>query len=189
MLLDERFANLPPADAALAAAVVIAAQPVEAWEPGVRAAAERIGVDAVVIRGTVLSFIRAWNHDPGRLADQQLALTTGVRDRLSVAAMARRWETLAARIDPRLVSDPAWQHLAAALQDADGRRIDVPGAIAVALEDGSLDPSAPAVDLASRLARLTHPEPFVTERPANDHMTEDESLHHPRPSRGTPIAW
>jgi DNA primase catalytic core len=191
VLIDERLANLPPADAALAAAVVIAAQPVEAWEPGVRAVAERIGVDADVIRGTVLPFIRAWNHDPGRLADQQLALTPGVRDRLAAAATARRWEALAARVDPRLVSDPGWQHLAETLQDADRRRVDVPGAIAVALEDGALDPSAPAADLAERLQRLTTPEPFSPDAPAavdGLRPVDLDSSH--RPDRdGARISW
>ncbi len=33
VLIDERLANLPPVEAALAAAPVIAAQPVDAWEP------------------------------------------------------------------------------------------------------------------------------------------------------------
>ena len=42
------------------------------------------------------------------------------------------WETLASRIDPRLVADPHWRTLASALHDAHARRVDVPDAIAVA---------------------------------------------------------
>jgi DNA primase catalytic core len=75
-LIEERLTNLPPAEAALAAAVVIAAQPVEAWEPSVHIVAEQVGVDADVIRTTVWPFIHAWNNDPARLADQQLGLTS-----------------------------------------------------------------------------------------------------------------
>ena len=71
VLIEERFTNLPPTQAALAATVVIAAQPVDAWEPSVHTVAERIGVDADadVIRTTVWPFIHAWNNDPARLAD------------------------------------------------------------------------------------------------------------------------
>ena len=129
VLIDERLANLPPVEAALAAAPVIAAQPVDAWEPAVHTVAERIGVDADVIRSSVAAFIRAWNNDPARLADQQLGLTTQVRDRLTAAANAHRWATLVSRIDPRLVTDPHWRTLAAALHDAHTRRVDVPDAI------------------------------------------------------------
>lgn len=161
VLIDERLANLPPVEAALAAAPVIAAQPVDAWERAVHTVAERINVDADVIRSSVAAFIRAWNNDPARLADQQLGLTTQVRDRLTAAANAHRWETLASRIDPRLVADPHWRTLASALHDAHARRVDVPDAITVALEDGPLNPDAPAADLTSRLARLTEPETFA----------------------------
>ena len=160
VLIDERLTNLPPVDAALAAAPVIAAQAVDAWERAVETVAERIKVDADVIRSSVAAFIRAWNHDPARLADQQLGLTTQVRDRLTAAANAHRWETLASRIDPRLVTDPHWRTLASALHDAHARRVDVPDAITVALEGGPLNADAPAADLTGRLARLTYPEPF-----------------------------
>ena len=49
--------------------MVIAAQPVEAWEPSVHIVAEQVGVDADVIRTTVWPFIHAWNNDPARLAE------------------------------------------------------------------------------------------------------------------------
>ena len=64
-------------------------------------------------------------------------------------------------VDPHLVADPHWRTLAAALHDAHVRRVDVPDAITVALQDGPLNPDAPAADLTSRLARLTEPEPFA----------------------------
>ncbi len=145
--------------------------------------AERIGVDADVIRSSVAAFIRAWNNDPSRVADQQLSLTARVRDRLTAAANAHRWETLASRTDPRLVADPHWRTLASALHDAHARRVDVPNAISVALEDGPLNADAPAVDLAGRLARLTYPEPF-TQGPAEQFSAPpDDPQANNRPNR------
>ena len=187
VLTDERLANLPPVEAALAAAPVIAAQPVDAWERAVHTVAERINVDADVIRSSVAAFIRAWNNDPARVADQQLGLTSQVRDRLTAAANAGRWEPLATRIDPRLVADPSWRTLASALHDAHARRVDVPDAISVALEDGPLNADAPAADLARRLTRLVNPEPFSADPaspiaehshqvlPASNHLTRNRA--------------
>jgi DNA primase catalytic core len=103
VLIEERLTNLPPAEAALAAAPVIAAQPVDSWEPSLHTVAEQVRVDADLIRTTVWPFIHAWNNDPTRLADQQLGLTSHVRrDRLTTVANASRWETLATQVDPRL---------------------------------------------------------------------------------------
>ena len=190
VLIDERLTNLPPVDAALAAAPVIAAQAVDAWEPVVQTVAERINVDADVIRSSVAAFIRAWNNDPSRVADQQLGLTTQARDRLTAAAHAHRWETLASRIDPRLVADPHWRTLAAALQDADNRRIDVPDAISVVLEDGALNADAPAADLASRMALLTTPEPFTEGTAPGVNEAPQEAIHPTMPShRRGPSTW
>ena len=152
---------------------------------------ETINVDADVIRSSVAAFIRAWNRDPARLADQQLNLTSQVRDRLTAAASARHWETLASRIDPRLVADPHWRNLASTLQDARARRVDVPNAISVALEDGPLNSATPASELAGRLERLTYPEPFaetpdgaVADQPADELRTNSR----PHPDRGT-VSW
>ncbi len=181
VLMDERLTNQPPAQAALAAAVVIAAQPVEAWEASVHAVAERIGVDADVIRSTVWPFIHAWNTGPSRLADQQLALTTAVRDRLNAAANARHWESLANQVDPRLAADPQWKQLAAILHDAQGHELDVPDAIKVSLEDGPLDSEAPAIDLATRVERLTYPEPSAVEPTGRQTETMQDDLQPSRP--------
>jgi DNA primase catalytic core len=161
VMIDERLANLPPSEAALAAAPVIAAQPVEAWEASIHTVAEQIGVDPDLIRTTVWPFIHAWNTDPTRLADKQLGLTSNLRDRLTTAANARRWEPLATEVDPRLVTDPQWKQLAAAMQEAHTHLPDVRDAITVALADSPLNPEAPAADLAGRLQRITYPEPFT----------------------------
>ena len=68
------------------------------------------------------------------------------------------------KVDPRLVADPHWQELAAALHETHARRVDVPESITVPLEDGPLTPDAPAADLAGRIGRLAHPEPFAEAR-------------------------
>lgn len=176
-LIEERLGNLPPVEAALAAASVIAAQPVDAWERAVQTVAESINVDADVIRSSVAAFIMAWNNDPARLADQQLGLTAQVRERITAAANARRWEPLATRIDPRLVADPHWQQLASALHDAHAQRVDVANALTIALEDGPLNPDAPADDLAGRLGRLTYPEPFIL-TPADRAIAAHQDVPH-----------
>ncbi len=180
VLIDERLANLPPVEAALAAAPVIAARPVDAWEPAVHTVAEKVNVDADVIRSSVVAFIRAWNNDPTHVADQQLGLTAQVRERLTAAESARRWEPLATRIDTRLVADPHWRTLASALHDAHSRRVDVPDAISFALEEGPLNPDAPADDLASRLGRLTYPEPFML-TPADRVIDAHQGVTHSGP--------
>ncbi|MFZ2164839.1 MAG: toprim domain-containing protein, partial [Propionibacteriaceae bacterium] len=190
VLIDERLLNLPQVEAALAAAPVIAAQAVDAWERAVQTVAERINVDADVIRSSVAAFIRAWNNDPIRLADQQLSLTAQVRDRLTAAANAHRWEPLATRIDPRLVADPHWRTLASALHDAHASRVDVPDAITVALEDGPLNADAPAADLASRIERVTEPEPFTVDPTGEVDAIHRDGYHHSGPHRPrTGIGW
>jgi DNA primase catalytic core len=191
VLIDERLTNLSPAEAALAAAPVIAARPVEAWEPSLGVVAEQVGVDADLIRTTVWPFIHAWNNDPTRLADQQLGLTGLVRDRLTAAANARRWEPLATEVDPRLVADPQWKKLAAALHEAHTHLPDVRDAITVALEDSPLNPEAPAVDLAGRLQRLIYPEPF-TDDPEETlaHAQPGDLYPDNRPNRDPgPLSW
>jgi hypothetical protein len=67
------------------------------------------------------------------------------------------------KVDPHLVADPHWRILAFTLHDAHSRRVDVPDAITVALEDGPLNPDAPAADLAGRIQRLNCPEPFIVD--------------------------
>ncbi|MGB4629236.1 MAG: hypothetical protein WBH64_07195, partial [Propionicimonas sp.] len=102
-----------------------------------------------------------------------------------------RWEALAMKVDLHLVADPHWRNLASTLQDAHARRVDVPNAISVALEDGPLNSATPASELAGRLERLTYPEPFaetpdgaVADQPADELRTNSR----PHPDRGT-VSW
>jgi len=170
---------------------VIAAQPVDAWEPSLHTVAEQIGVDTDIIRTTVWPFIHTWNNDPTGLAEQQLGLTHHVRERLTSAANARRWEPLATEVDSRLVADPQWRQLAAALHEAHTHLPDVRDAITVALEDSPLNPEAPAADLAGRLQRLTYPEPF-TDDPEETlaHAQQGDIYADNRPNRDRgPLSW
>jgi DNA primase catalytic core len=190
-LIAERLANLPPAEAVLASAPVIAAQPVESWETSIPSVAHQLSIDADLVRATVWPFIHAWNQDPSRLAEQQLAHTGNIRDRLTTAALSRHWEEFASQIDPRLVTDPHWRELAASLQVTQDHRLDVRDAVAVALQEGTLNPDAPAGDLAGRLERITTPLPLPAgpiETRAHEPSDTSGLDYRPEPTLG-PIQW
>jgi hypothetical protein len=56
---------------------------------------------------------------------------------------------------------------------------------------GRFNPEAPAADLASRIQRLTYPEPFTvasTDRRAATHQDNLYPNNRPNPDRG-PITW
>ncbi len=190
-LIAERLANLPPAEAVLASAPVIAAQPVESWEPSIHSVANQLSIDADLVRTTVLPFIYAWNQDPAPIADQQLRLTGNIRDRLTTASRSRHWEEFANQIDPRLVTDPHWRELAASLQGTEDHRLNVRDAVTVALQDGALNPDAPAADLAGRLERVTTPLPLPAgplETRAQEPFDTSGLDYLPEPTPG-PIQW
>jgi DNA primase catalytic core len=185
-MINERIANLPAAQAALDVMPVIAAQPVETWEPSLRALADQLGVPHDVIREALRHHIRAFNDNPARVADQQLALTGTVRDRLATAAVTQRWQALARGVDPRLVTDPTWPQLAAALNDVHRHGYNPPEVIAIALEDGPLNSTRPAADLTGRLQFITNPEPVTDDndvpKPADEPFSD---ITRPAP----PPAW
>ena len=96
------------------------------------------------------------------------------------------------KVDPHLVADPHWRELASVLQDAHDQRLDVPAAITVALEEGPLELADPATDLASRISRLTYPEPFAPDTAGHgDEPRHSADLHHQRePNRESArISW
>jgi len=159
-LITERFANLPPADAALASGPVLAAQPVDAWEHTAQLIAGHLHTDTALVRDTIaLHSIRAWTDDPQRVAQTQLDQISQIRERLAAADTARRWAARVTRIDPRLTTDPAsWHTLARTLQDAHDHGLDVDATLAFVTRE-PLDPQRPADDLAARLRTITAPEP------------------------------
>jgi DNA primase catalytic core len=85
-LLDERLANLPPAEALLEAARVVAAQPCRHWEHGSSAISFRLSVAIPQVRQTLLTFVKEWNTDPRRAAQQPLKAISEVKHRISTAA-------------------------------------------------------------------------------------------------------
>jgi DNA primase catalytic core len=84
-LLEERLANLPPAEALLEAARVVAARPTRHWEHGSSAINFRLGVPMAQVRHTLLTLVKEWNTDPRRAAQQPLQTIGEVKHRISTA--------------------------------------------------------------------------------------------------------
>lgn len=82
-LIDERFAHLPAADAALEALRVLAAQPPGHWETGVHDIADRLPVPVSVLRTTLADLVTAWNEDPRGRAQVALRDLGDVKTRLA----------------------------------------------------------------------------------------------------------
>ena len=83
VLIDERFAHLPPADAAIEAVRIVAAQPATKWETGVQQIADRLDLPPSVIRYTLKDLADAWNRDPRAAAQTPLANLQNVKARLA----------------------------------------------------------------------------------------------------------
>ena len=58
----------------------------------------------------------------------------------------------------------------------------MPDAITVALEEGPLNPDAPAADLARRMARITYPEPFTSDQVEQSSAPPDDTQAKERPN-------
>jgi DNA primase catalytic core len=84
-LLDERLTNLPPAQALLEAARVIAARPAHHWEHGSSAISRRLGVPMAQVHHTLLTLVKDWNTDPRRAAQQPLQTSGKVKHPISTA--------------------------------------------------------------------------------------------------------
>jgi len=87
-LLEERLANLPPAQAHLEAARVVAARPARHWDQDSSAISLRLGVPMAQIRHTLLPLVQQWNTDPRRAAQQPLQTIGEIKHRTSTAAAA-----------------------------------------------------------------------------------------------------
>jgi DNA primase len=85
-LLGERLENLPPAQALREAARVVAARPARHWGRGSRAISLRLGVPMPQVRHALLRFVKDWNTDPRRAAQQPLQAIGEVKHRISTAA-------------------------------------------------------------------------------------------------------
>jgi DNA primase catalytic core len=108
-LIDERLANLPPADAVLEAARVVAARPSRHWDQGSTAISSRLGVPTVQVRHALHALVNQWNTDPSQAAQQPLQVLGDVKRRISKAievATQHRRTALPRHLDQRRQPDP-----------------------------------------------------------------------------------
>ncbi|HKN42428.1 MAG TPA: hypothetical protein VJW23_00785, partial [Propionibacteriaceae bacterium] len=82
-LIDERLANLPPADALIEVARVVAARPSRHWNQGSTAISSRLGVPTVQVRHALRTLVDEWNTDPRQAAQQPLQALGEVKRRIS----------------------------------------------------------------------------------------------------------
>jgi DNA primase len=87
-LLEERLANLPPAQAHLEAAWVVAARPSRHWDHDCSAISLRLGIPMPQVRHTLLSLVKQWNTDPRRAAQQPLQTIGVLKHRIPTATGA-----------------------------------------------------------------------------------------------------
>jgi DNA primase catalytic core len=87
-LLHERLNNLPPAEAHLEAARVVAARPSRHWEQGSSAISFHLDVPMAQVRHTLLTLVKQWNADPRRAVQQPLQTIGEVKHRIPTAAGA-----------------------------------------------------------------------------------------------------
>jgi DNA primase catalytic core len=171
VLLAERLANLPPAQAIPEAAQVVAARPSSRWALGAEQISGRLRVSMAMVHRALHPAVAAWNRDPRKAASKPLQNITGVRRRLTVAAgrpPKERWAPLAAELDPRLVHEGDWSALAWLMQDAHAQGHDVHAATRALVGESPLG-ELPAQDLRYRLvARFdVDTNPQLETRPAS----------------------
>ena len=152
-LVEERLTSLPPDQAQLEAARVVAARPPECWDHGSSTVSSRLNVPLPAVRRTLLAHVKEWNIDPRRAAVNSLHSVNDVKRRLAEAAPIRpeqRWEALASQLDQRLLRQGDWPALAQLLQRIDDQGHDV-AALTRAVTRTPLN-DLPAQDLRYRLA-------------------------------------
>jgi DNA primase catalytic core len=104
-LLNERLDNLPPAQALLEAARVVAARSPRHWNQDSSVINTRLDVPMAQVRHTLLTFVKDWNTDPRRAARQSLQAVSDLRRRISAVAEspAKQQRTAIAREARRAV--------------------------------------------------------------------------------------
>ena len=151
--MEERLANLPPAQAIPQAAQVVAARPSARWAAGTDRISSRLQASMATVRRDLQRAVTEWNHDPRSAAQKPLRNITEVRARLAAAstrAPQERWAPLAAGLDARLVRQGDWPALAALMQDAHCQGHDVSAAARTLVAEAPLG-ELPAQDLRYRL--------------------------------------
>jgi DNA primase catalytic core len=151
-LINERLASLPPDQARLEAARVVAARPPGCWDQGSTTISSRLNLPLPAVRRTLLAHVKEWNLDPRRAAKEPLQGVNDVKRRLAGAAPIgpeQRWAALASQLDQRLPRQGDWPALAQLMQRVDDQGHDV-GAITRAVTRTPLN-DLPAQDLRYRL--------------------------------------
>jgi DNA primase catalytic core len=108
-LIDERLNNLPPADAVLEAARVVAARPSRHWDQGSTAISSRLDIPTVQVRHALCTLVNQWTTDPRQAAQQPLQALGEVKRRISKAidvATQHRRTALPLYLDQRRQPDP-----------------------------------------------------------------------------------
>jgi DNA primase len=152
-LIEERLTSLPPDQAQLEAARVVAARPPGCWDQGSSTISSRLNLPLPAVRRTLLAYVTDWNIDPRRAAAKPLQGVNEVKRRLAGAAPIRpvqRWAALAGQLDQRLLRQADWPALAQLMQSVDDQGHDV-AALARAVTRTPLN-DLPAQDLRYRLA-------------------------------------
>ena len=85
-LVEERLTSLPPDQARLEAARVVAARPPGCWDQGSSTISSRLNVPLPAVRRTLLAHVKEWNLDPRRAATKPLQGVNEVKRRLAEAA-------------------------------------------------------------------------------------------------------
>jgi DNA primase len=157
VLVEERLANLPPAQAMPETVRVVAARPSARWAAGTERISGLLRVSMAIVRRDLHAAVSQWNRDPRKAAQQPLQNITEVRARLTAAANRppqERWAPLADELDPRLVREGDWPALASLMQDAHAQGHDIAAAARTLVAEEPLG-ELPAQDLRYRLvARL-----------------------------------
>jgi DNA primase catalytic core len=152
-LIEERLTSLPPDQAQLEAARVVAARPLGCWDQCSNTISSRLNLPLPAVRRTLLAHVTDWNIDPRRAAAKPLQGVNEVKKRLAGAAPIRpvqRWAALAGQLDQRLLPQADWPALAQLMQSVDDQGHDV-AALARAVTRTPLN-DLPAQDLRYRLA-------------------------------------
>ena len=152
-LVEERLTSLPPDQAQLEAARVVAARPPACWDQGSNTISSRLNVPLPAVRRTLLAHVKEWNIDPRRAATKPLQGVNEVKKRLTEQAPIgpeQRWAALAGQLDQRLLRQGDWPALAQLMQRVDDQGHDV-AALTRAVTMTPLN-DLPAQDLRYRLA-------------------------------------
>jgi hypothetical protein len=152
-LINERLTSLPPDQARLEAARVVAARPPGWWDQGSNTISSRLKVPVDAVRQTLLVHVKDWNGDPRRAATKPLQGVNEVKRRLTGAAQflpEQRWASRAGPVDQRLLRQGDWPALAQLMQKIHDQGHDV-DALTRAVTRTPLN-DLPAQDLRYRLA-------------------------------------